>query len=388
MYDDLPASYQETRHLARDIGIDVSAKHAPGHDRDLTLPVETFAALFEAGLLNACIPTEFGGLGSGAFMGSDTMRYLLIIEELARSDMSAAHCFQVHAHTCQLLSFAGTRSQNSRWFEASVDAGEILAWASGEHSRTQRGQFNLVSTATPTGEGYVLNGLKTYGTNSSLAVWNVMGFAVTGIDAPDNYLLALAPRDTPGITIDEKGWVPLGMRSALSPDLQVDNVPVLHCDVLQGPGFWPRSKLGACLHLGFTASHIGAAQGLVDYMMVFLPKRGNVGSPHVQRVIGEMTVKLCAARALLLNAARLWDKKIAKEAAEQSLIAKLFAITTAEWILGETVRLVGSGAMGHEVVSRMIRDIHVHSTHANIDNTAQLIGRAQFGLSFDSTQQQ
>ena len=37
---------------------------------------------------------------------------------------------------------------------------------------------------------------------------------------------------------------------------------------------------------------------------------------------------------------------------------------------------------------RMIRDIHVHSTHANLDNTAQSLGKSVLGMSYDATQQQ
>jgi hypothetical protein len=39
-------------------------------------------------------------------------------------------------------------------------------------------------------------------------------------------------------------------------------------------------------------------------------------------------------------------------------------------------------------VHRVIRDIHVHSTHTNLYNTAESIGRSCMGLDFDSAQQQ
>src|SRR3546814_7714751 len=41
---------------------------------------------------------------SGIVNCNEPLAFLLVVEELGRVDMSAAHCFQVHAHSSQLLS--------------------------------------------------------------------------------------------------------------------------------------------------------------------------------------------------------------------------------------------------------------------------------------------
>jgi len=96
-----------------------------------------------------------------------------------------------------------------------------------------------------------------------------------------------------------------------------------------------------------------------------------------------------AARNMIYTAARMWEGTPRSGAAEYSLMAKLFAISTAEWMVNETIRILGSTALLEQYpLHRFARDIHVHSTHASLYNTAQAIGRAALQLQFDPTEQQ
>src|SRR6185312_9848101 len=96
---------------------------------------------------------------------------------------------------------------------------------------------------------------------------------------------------------------------------------------------------------GFSASHLGAAQGMLDFAIDYLPKRGTTGNPHSQRAVGEMKMRIAAARNMVYRAAGLWEAKRTAEAEEYSLMAKLYAISTAEWMVNETIRVVGSTAL-------------------------------------------
>lgn len=377
------------RERARAIAVSTVAKHAPEHDRDYSMPVEALDALYRDGLLGLCVPRDLGGEGTGIVNGVDPLAFLLVIEELGRVDMSTAHCFQVHSHTSQMLAKYGTVEQQKRWFEPVMKNGGILSWTGSEPGRTARGQYKLLSEAQPTQTGYVLNGVKVYGTNASVGVWNVVGVSVAGMGAKEGFLLVLVPRGAKGFNIDEEWWRPTGMRAAVSPRIELKDLEVPSEDVLVGPGFYPSTQLGSRWHLGFAANHLGAAQGLFDFALEYLPKRGTGGNPHTQRVIGEMRMRIEAARGLVYRAASLWSTPRVKEAEEFSLMAKLYAIETAEWAVNETIRVVGSTALlDPHPLNRMIRDIHVHSTHANLYNTAQLIGRARLGLDYDATEQQ
>lgn len=389
MIDDLTPFQQKVQADARAVASAVTARHAARHDADYTVPMETLAALHDAGLLKLCIDRRLGGHGTGMLTGVDPLAYLLVIEELARADMSAAHCFQVDAHTCQMLTAAATDEQKERYLRPALERGALFSWTGSEPGRTARGQYTLVSDAKRRDGGYVLNGVKNFATLANKAEWNVIAVTVPDLPSPENFLLVMVPRGAKGFEIDEAWWRPTGMRGAVSPKLNLENVEVPDRDVIQGPGFYPRSQFGARLHLGFAASHLGAAQGMFDFAVAYLPQRGTAGNPHAQRAIGEMRMQIEAARQMMYRAARLWEGRPREGAAEYSLMAKLLAISTAEWMVNETIRIAGSTALMESYpLHRFARDVHVHSTHANLHNTAQAIGRSALQMKFDATEQQ
>lgn len=381
--------YNEVQELARDVARNVVQPTAEKHDRNYSMPVEMLEAMHANGLLKLCLPKEYGGQGTGVMPGVDPLAFLLVIEEIGRFDMASSHCFQVHSHSAQMLAHGGTKEQLARWYEPTVNSGGIISWTGSEPGRTARGMYNMVSEAKRTSSGYVLNGIKNYGTNASIGAWNIISVSTEGMDPLEGFLMVLVPKGAKGLTIDEAWWRPTGMRAAVSPKLILENLEVPDHDVLVGPGFYPKCQGGSRWHLGFGANHLGAAQGMLDFAVEYLPKRGTAGSPHSQRVLGEMRMRIASARALLYQAAEMWAGSNIRAAEELSLMAKTVCIATAEWMVNETIRIVGTTALLNTFpLPRMIRDIHVHSTHANLDNTSQTLGKALLGMTIDTTQQQ
>lgn len=389
MIDDLTPFQETVRSRTRAVAQEVTAKYAAQHDAEYSVPMETFDALHQTGLLKLCIDRQLGGDGTGMLTGVDPLAYLLVIEELGRTDMSAAHSYQIVAHTCQMLTAAGSDEQKQRYLAPAMERVVLYSWTGSEPGRTARGQYTLISEARREGAGYVLNGVKNFATLANKAEWNVVAVTVADMPSPDNFLLVMVPRGAPGFEVDEAWWRPTGMRGAVSPKLNLTDLRVSDADVIQGPGFYPKSQFGARLHLGFAANHLGAAQGLLDFTVAYLPTRGTANNPHTQRAVGEMRMQVEAARLMVYRAARLWEGTAHKEAGEYSLMAKLLAISTAEWMVNETIRVVGSTALLEQYpLHRFARDIHVHSTHANLYNTAQAVGRSALRLDFDPTAQQ
>lgn len=381
--------YREVKEMAREITLKTVLPNAEKHDRNYSMPLEMLQELFRSGLLALCAPKQIGGKGTGVMQGIDPLAFLLIIEEIGRVDMAASHCFQVHSHSAQFLSFGGTEEQVARWFEPTMTSGGIFSWTGSEPGRTARGQYNLQSEAKRTKDGYVLNGIKNYGTNASIGSWNIISVSTEGLDPVNGFLMVMVPKGAKGLTVDEAWWRPTGMRAAVSPKLVLENLEVPDRDVLVGPGYYPRCQAGSRWHLGFGANHLGAAQGLLDFSVEYLPKRGTSASPHSQRSLGDMRMRIAAARALLYQAAEAWAGPDIRAAEELSLMAKTVCIGVAEWMVNETIRIVGTTALLETFpLHRIIRDIHVHSTHANLDNTAQTLGKALLGMSIDTTQQQ
>jgi alkylation response protein AidB-like acyl-CoA dehydrogenase len=385
----LDSHHQRLRGLAAEVARDVVAPNAAKHDRDFTLPLEMLRALHRNGLLALSVPKSLGGGGCNIVLGEDPLAYLLVLEQLGKADMASTHCYQVHQHAVQMLTIGATAEQQRRYFEPIVDAGEVISWTATEPGGTARGHYSMLTRAEPTADGLVVTGEKTYGTLASCAHWTLYHASLPDRPMPQDMIMFMVPRGAPGVVIDESWWRPLGMRAAVSPRVELNAVQVPSRDIIQDGGFYARENYGSRWHLAFGATHLGAATGILEFICDYLPQRGTSANPHSQRTVGEMRMQVEAARSLLYQAASYWTGSDIRRAEEFSLMAKLFAMSTAEWITTEAIRVAGSSALFEQhPLSRQIRNIHVQSTHANLHNTAQTIGRALMGLEFDPANQQ
>lgn len=94
---------------AREIASEVAALHADAVDREARFPSEAVAALREAGLLAALIPTELGGLGGTLSAVARAS------EELARGCSATAMVFAMHQiQVATIMRHCGTQE----WFTA------------------------------------------------------------------------------------------------------------------------------------------------------------------------------------------------------------------------------------------------------------------------------
>ena len=381
--------YDELRVKAAEVAREVVAPNAAKCDENYAIPEEMLRALHEVGLLQLNVPKELDGGGSNIILGTDPLASLIVIEELGRADMGSAHCFQVHSNAVQMLTVAATPEQQERYFRSVVEKGSVISWTATEPGGTARGHYSMQTSATPDGDDLVLNGVKTYATLASVADWNLIHAGLPDLPVPENMIMMMVPKGAKGLEVDDAWWRPLGMRAAVSPRLELKDLRIPAADIIQEPGFYARDSYGSHWHLAFGASHLGAADGIVDFICEYLPKRGTSESPHSQRAIGEMRMAIEAARSLLYRAAVLWEQGDRAKAEEFSLMAKLFAISTAENTAKEAIRVCGSTALFENFpLSRQIRNIHVQSTHANLYNTAQSIGRAQLEFEYDPANQQ
>src|SRR5690606_30956677 len=100
--------------------------------------------------------------------------------------------------------------------------------------------------------------------------------------------------------------------------------------------------------------------------------------PKIQRQIGEMDVRLQAARLLLLEAASAWDSGETDTAWSRVVAAKHFANDIAIEITDIALRVAGGQAVTHTLpLERYFRDVRGGITHPPSGDTAlEIVGRA------------
>jgi alkylation response protein AidB-like acyl-CoA dehydrogenase len=110
------------------------AGRAAEYDRTAQFPATDFDDLFHEGLHALAIPTPHGGLGLG--LDDGLFAVWMVINSLAKADMSLARCWEGHVNSQVLIRGMGDAPQQARWFEGMVDRGEKwVVWSRGRACR-------------------------------------------------------------------------------------------------------------------------------------------------------------------------------------------------------------------------------------------------------------
>src|SRR5688572_12550563 len=151
------------RKLARDVADRVLAPNATRWDEAEEFPHEAWKALREADLFAITVGEEHGGMGMG------DVESTIVLEELARADVSSAILCQLNFNgPPRAIEHLGNEAMKAKWLPR-VASGEIL-FCIGITEPDAGSAANLMrATLTPDGDGYRLNAYKNYVTGGHVA---------------------------------------------------------------------------------------------------------------------------------------------------------------------------------------------------------------------------
>jgi len=164
------------------------AQHAGERDQQRRLPHEELQRLSASGFLGITVPKVYGG----AAVSSVTLAE--VIKIISSGDSSIGQIPQGHFYIMEALNHDGTEAQKQRFFKLALE-GQLFGNAFAETGTKTVAECKTRITRSPT--GYVINGRKFYSTGALFAQW----IGVVGLDENDTLLMAIAKRDTPGLTI-------------------------------------------------------------------------------------------------------------------------------------------------------------------------------------------
>lgn len=361
------------------------AARAHRHDLEASTPLDNLKDLFDAGLGAQSIRKSFGGGGGGA-LGEDPLISLLVVEQTARYCLGTAQCIHIHYNAAHMVDQVGTDEQRERLLRPVVDSGALLNLTGSEPGRTARGLYALQTVARPVDGGYIVNGLKNYATLADDVSHNMLYAVIEGQSLPDGHIGLIIPKGTPGLRVRPGSWDPMGMRSAVSPEIELQDVFVSHENVLGTPGIFPRERWQTKSHLSFAQQYLGGSEGIFDLLVDYLPRRGTAGDSFAQLRLGEIRIAIDAARWLVYRAAWLWQQKRLDEAELFSMNAKYQALSAAVLTMDKAAQIAGSSAFGADApLSRAVRDLRVQTLHENIDKTVATVGKYHLGQPYDTS---
>ncbi|MBU3002598.1 acyl-CoA dehydrogenase family protein [Paraglaciecola arctica] len=335
---------------------------AKEYDQEDKYPHALAEQMKELGLFGATIGQEFGGLGLPASI------YAKIVMKVASAWMAPSGIFNSHLIQASAIERCGTELQKKR-FLPRMAIGELRGGVALTEPNAGTDLQAIRTTAVRDGDDYIINGAKTWITNSlngnSLAV-----LVKTDLNAVPAHrgtsMFIVETKDEngefkPGISVSK--MKKLGYRSIDTCEVVFENVRVPAANLVgekEGSGFI--HAIGG-LELGrinVAARGAGIARGATELAVRYAQERETFGkaiSEHqaIQLKIGEMATQVEAARLLIEQAAAKYD---ANERCDMEAgMAKYFGSEAGVFCANEAMRIFGGYSYSVEYdIERYYRD--------------------------------
>jgi len=327
-------------------------------DREQIFSRELWQKCGEMKLPGLPVPEEYGG------GGLDPLSTAIALEALGYGCHDGGLTFSIAAHllACVIPIWKHGSEEQKRRYLPGLCNGTIIAVNAMSEPDSGSDAFAMRTRAVPEGEGFRLNGVKTFSSNGPVADLAVT-FALT--DPEKGYYggvtTFLVEKGTPGFRSSKK-WEKMGLRTSPIGELVYEDVYVPPTQVLDKVGSgaahfthsmdWER----ACL----VAIHLGAMERLLEKAVLQARTRKQFGQPigkfqAISHKIADMKVRLEAARLLVYKAA--WELERNRAVVMDAAIAKLFGSEALLQTALDTVQIFGGyGFMTEYEVERSLRD--------------------------------
>lgn len=324
------------------------------------------AALGQAGWLQHTAP------GDGEAEKLDVRTLAIARETLARHSGLADFAFAMQGLGAGPISLFGTPEQRTTWLPKTRGGKAIAAFALTE-SASGSDVANITTSAKRAGDGYVIDGEKSWISNGGIADIYVV-FARTG-EAPGARGLSafIVEGGNPGLSVAERIDViaphPLARLTfdncRVTADARVGN---------SGDGFKIAMATLDVFRTTVGAAALGFARRALDETLKRAASRNLFGAPlgdlqMVQGHIADMAVEIDAAALLIYRAA--WTKDLgAARVTREAAMAKLFATEAAQRVIDAAVQLHGGDGVrsGHpvETLYREIRALRIYEGASDV----------------------
>jgi alkylation response protein AidB-like acyl-CoA dehydrogenase len=325
-------------------------------DHTNTYPEELIEQLKALGIFGLAIPEPWGEVAVSAPC------YAAVTEELARGWMSLAGAMGGHTVVAKLLVAFGSTEQKDHYLPR-MATGEVRATMALTEPGGGSDLQALRTTARRDGDGYVVNGSKTWITNARRSdLVALLCRTDPEADPAHRGISILLVEKGPGFEIS-RDLPKLGYKGVESCELSFDDFRTPASSLLgeeEGHGFAQMMRGLEIGRIQVASRALGVGRAALEDSLAYAQERESFGRPiwqhqSIGNYLADMATSLTAARQLVMYAARRYES--GQRADLEAGMAKLFASETAMKIALDAVRIHGGYGYSTEFdVERYFRD--------------------------------
>lgn len=350
-------------------------------DRDQEFPRELWNKCGEMKLQGLPVDEEHGG------GGLDALDTAIALEAFGYGCDDGGLVFAVCAHllACVVPIWKhGTPEQKERWLPGLCE-GSTIAVNGMTEPDSGSDAFAMSTRAERDGDGWVLNGAKTFSSNGPVADLALV-YAVTDPGKGFGGITAFVVEKQAGGFRAGQKFEKMGLRSCPIGELVLEDVRVGEDAVLGGAGAgatvfaqsmdWERALLGA--------THVGTMERLLEGSIQHARTRKSGSQPigknqAISHKIADMKVRLEASRLLVYQAA--WRLERTRASAIDASIAKLVVSDSLVQSAHEAVQILGGyGFLVEQGVERTLRDSVASTIYSGTNEMQRSIIARWLGL--------
>jgi butyryl-CoA dehydrogenase len=353
------AELDEFRATLRKFVTDAFADKAAHWDEQEEFPQENRDLLAKLGYLGLVIPEQYGG------SGLSILHATVFLEEVARVCFNTALICQLAVNgPSRAIEILGSEEQKQR-FLPKCASGEYMFGIGISEPGAGSATTDLVTSAVPDGDDFVLNGQKVFCTGGHWAT-HVLVFARFGKTSGAHGIGALlVEKGTPGFAVSKPDRK-MGGRGVAEVELFFDNCRVPRENLLV-PGDETSTKSFRLLmssfgpeRVGNAAMCLGVAQAAFEQAVSYTKERPQFGRPicefqGIQWKIADMSTQIHAARLMIHHAATHLENGFPNPLAAAH--AKLYANEMVQRVTNEALQVHGHYGYTRDFpLERMVRD--------------------------------
>jgi len=308
-------------------------------DEKQIFPVDVFKKMGELGLMGVLVPEEYGGSGFGY------NEYVTAITEVSKVCGGVGLSMAAHNSLCtNHILYFGSDEQKRKYLPKLASAEFIGAWGLTEPS-TGSDAGNMRTTAVRDGDGWVINGSKTFITHGISGDVVVLMTRTGKLGEKNNATAFIIDKGTPGFTSGKKEDK-LGMRASETAELIFQDCRIPDsCRLGEvGSGFKQALAILDGGRISIASLGLGIAKGAYEAALKYSKERQQFGKSisdfqAIAFKLADMATKIDAAEMLIFRAAYLKNNHL--PVSKESAMAKYYSSEIAVEVANDGVQIHG-----------------------------------------------